>query len=149
MNDEIVDMLIFDNDSELSSRFNIPIVVARILSQIYKHLNSNHYRYVLISRIENGFYSKKENYDDLANNYLSKKILLSEDHGFKILTTKCGLSEEEAMEFIQRYCKYNDNLKDLLSAELDVSNTNIEMRDMINEILEPFLESEEEKELAR
>ena len=145
--DDTIDMLVYAEDEELSSRFNFPTFIASMLSGAYRRLNSVHHRTMLVNRIEKGYYSSKEEIEEMARTYLSKSILFNPDHGFEVLTTKCGLSEEEANEFIAKYCKYNDNLNDLLSAELDVSNTNIEMKDMISELVGAFLESEASKGL--
>lgn len=147
MREDIINMLIYGNDSDLSTRYNFPIFVANMLSYSYKKLNSVYHRSMIVNRIESGYYSNEKEIENMARDYISNCILYSPDHGIGMLTSKCSLSEEEASEFIKEYIKYNENLKELLSAELDVSNTNIQMRDMVNKLISSFLNSEKNKTL--
>lgn len=147
MREDIINMLIYDNDSDLSTRYNFPMFMAKMLSYSYKKLNSVYHRSMIVNRIESGYYSSEKEIENMAHDYISNCILYSPDHGRSMLMSKCSLSEEEANSYINEYLKYNSNLKDLLSAELDVSNTNIQMRDMINRLINPFLNSEKNKTL--
>lgn len=147
MRNDIIEMLIYDDSDGLSSKYNFPKFVAMMLCSAYKLLNNNYHRNIVINKIENGFYSEEKNIKEMANSYISNAVLYSPDHGKSMLINRCGLSESEADEFISRYTKYNQNLKDLLSAELDVSNTNKFMREMIDEVIDAFIESEKEKTL--
>ena len=50
----------------------------------------------------------------------------------------------DASNFINSYLKENNHLDEMLSAELDVSNTNIKMNEMIDGLFDAYIESEKE-----
>ena len=142
MKEEIINMLIYDNDSELSTRYNFPLFVAKMLSFSYKKLNSGYHRNMMVNKIESGYYSSQNEINNMAYHYISNAVLYSPDHGKEMLINMCNLSEEEADSFIAKLTHYNSNIRDLLSAELDVSNTNRKMKELVDSVINAFLENE-------
>ena len=148
MREEIMNLLIYD-ENELSKRFNMPLFEAQMLSYAYKNLNSQHYRTMMVDKIASGFYSTEKEIRDMAYQYISKSALNNPEKGKKLLIEKCGLDEEGAVKYIEEMKRLNSNLGDMLSAELDVSNTNIVMREMTDGLIDTLLNSEVNKPLER
>ena len=143
MQNEVIDMLINDDIDGLSRGFNIPDFVSKLLCIFYKNLNSIYHRKQIIDRLNNGYYSKEDEIKNMAKLYISKLILHSKDHGKSFLMEKCNLNEKMAESYINSYITANEYVKDLLSAELDVSNLNIQMDSLIDDLSDAFLSNKE------
>lgn len=147
MREEVIGMLINGDKDALCSSFELLPFQADILEFYYKNINSMHNRNLLVNQILTRYYSSDELKNSMAKSYIQKTILFSKDNGKSFLMSKCGLSDEESSTFIKEYLQYNKGVDEMLSAELDVSNTNILMNEMINKILPIFLESQTQKKL--
>ena len=120
-----------------------------LLSFYYKNINSMHTRTKLANQIGENYYSTDEKKADMAKTYLEKAILFAKDHGKSILTSSCGLGEEESISFINEYLVTDKGINDMLSAELDVSNNNKLIQTMMDEIIPPFLKNQSQVKVMK
>jgi len=144
---EIIELLMNKDYDTLCSKFNLYNFQSKMLCFIYNTTNSLNARSSIVSSIERGDYTTESKLKDMFKSFIDKAIRYSKDNGFKILVEKCKLNEIDAASFINNYLRENKNIDDMLSAELDVSNNNIRMNEMIDSIMPAFLESEKEKSL--
>ncbi len=147
MNDNVIDMLIYEDDEGLCSEYGLLPFQVDIFKKYYKRINSKFIRDDLCEKIRNGYYSSEEMIDSMAKTYISKAVMFSSDQGLDILINKCGLSEEDARKFTNALLHANKSINEMLSAELDVSNTNIRVDDMLETITKPFIDSQKTKSL--
>ena len=147
MDNSVIDMLIYKDVDGLCNNYGLLPFQVDILEKYYKFINSKILRDSMVKRINEGFYSTNEEINEMAKTYISKCILFSQDSGKSLLIDKCGLSEEDAQRFIDSYKKSDKDVKEMLSAELDVSNANIIMNDMLESVSVPFIESQKSKTL--
>lgn len=149
MREEIIGLLINGDRETLCSSFGLLPFQASMLEFYYKNINSMHTRTTLVNQIASNYYSSEEKKNEMAKSYLEKAILFAKDHGKNILMNRCGLTEEQSIEFINEYLKNNSNLTDMLSAELDVANTNKIMSGMMEEIIPTFLKSQNQVKVMK
>lgn len=147
MNGEIIDMLIYKDTDGLCNSFGLLPFQVDVLEKYYKHIGSKVIRDELVKKIGNGFYSTEEKKNEMAKFYLSKCITLSSDNGKSLIIEKCGFSDVDAQKVIDDYNRINNYIKDMLSTELDVSNLNMQMEDVLESISKPFLDSQRGKTL--
>ena len=103
----------------------------------------------LFERINDGYYNNMDQVTFMASSYLQNAIIHSQDNGFELLTTRCGLEEEDAKCVINCVLRSNKSLNEMLSDELDVSNINIRVNDMMSAIVPSFIASYDKKEQVR
>ena len=142
MTEELVELLINGDKDKLCEAYDVLPFQADMLELNYKNINSLQSRAELIKKIIGKYYSLESVKNSMAKTYLEKALLLAKDHGKLILESKCGLSEQESDDFIREYLQSDGYVNEMLSAEVDVSNTNILMNVMIQKIIPPFLESQ-------
>ena len=142
MENDIIDMLIYDNYDELQSKFNIPRFEANMLCQMYKKMNYQKTRGVLIDRIRDGFYSREEEIRNSLKTLIKNKILRSSDKGKSFLMNNCGLTELEAYNYTNSFVALNDALKQSLSIELDTSSVENQMNTILENISNSYFNNE-------
>jgi len=139
MQNDVVDMLINDDFEDISNAFNIPDFVSKLLCIFYKNLNSMHHRNQILERLNTGFYKNDKEIKNMAKLYISKMILNNPENAKVFLIEKCNLLENDAQTYINNYITANNYVRDLLSAELDVSNLNIQMDSLLDYLSDLFL----------
>ena len=144
---ELVGLLMNKDYDTICSTYRLYNFQAQMLCYMYESTNIDSLKSRIIEHILDGSYSSEDKVRGMFKSFIDKAIRCSKDNGFNILVEKCKLSEIDATSFITNYTIANRNLDEMLSAELEVSNTNIKMNEMINEIMPAFLDSEKEKKL--
>ena len=95
----------------------------------------------LFERINSGYYHSDEQINFMASSYIENCILHTSDNGYELLTTKCGLEDLDAKSVIGCVLRSNKSLNEMLSDELDVSNINIRVNDMMSALVPIFISS--------
>ena len=147
MENTVIDMLVYDNVQELSNSFNLPSFEAKMLCELYKHLNGQLHRKQIVDRIISGYYSKEEEINNMAKFFVKKMILNTQDQGKSFLMQNCGLSEMDAYAYSDRVNMANRTINDFLSADLDTSTAEFEMNNVLSQVSGMFLNNEEKKVL--
>ena len=139
---EVVSLLVNENYDALCENYKLYDFQARMLSFMYTSTDNERMKDSIVTDIISGKYTVPVRVRDMFKTFIDKAVKHSKDHGFGILTEKCRLKDDEARTFLDIYLKADKNVDELLSAELDVSNTNIRMNEMIDELLPNFLDNE-------
>ena len=147
MENTVIDMLVYDNVEELSNSYNLPSFEAKMLCELYKHLNGQLHRKQIVDRIISGYYSKEEEINNMARFFVKKMILNTQDRGKSFLMDKCGLSEIDAHTYSDRVNIANRTINDFLSADLDTSTVELELNTVLDQVSGMFLGKKEEKVL--
>ena len=147
MENTVIDMLVYDNTEELSSSFNLPSFEAKMLCELYKHLNGQLHRKQMVDRIISGFYSKEEEINNMARFFVKKMILNTQDRGKSFLMQKCGLNEIDAYTYSDKVNIADRTINDFLSADLDTSTVEFEMNNLLEQVSSMFLNNGEKKVL--
>ncbi|MBR4178169.1 MAG: hypothetical protein IKR57_02330 [Bacilli bacterium] len=139
---EIVNFLVNEDFDTLCSSYDLYSFQAQILSFMYLNTKNEKLKEEIVNDIIRGKYCTDQKVKEMFKSYIDKAVKYSKDNGLSILIDKCRLNEDDARAFINSYLKQDKNIDDMLSAELDVSNINIRMNEMIEEILPIFLDNE-------
>ena len=139
---EIINFLVNEDFEPLHDNYDLLNFQSQMLSFMYLNTKNENMKEKIVENIISGKYVEDTEVKSMFKTYIDKAIKFSKDNGLGLLINKCRLSEEEAREFISRYLREDKNINEMLSAELDVSNNNIRMSEMIDEILPAFLENE-------
>ena len=142
MNNDAAILLNSKDYDSLCTNYGIYKFQAQMLSFMFITSKVLSLKNNIINGITSGRYSRNDSVRDMFKLFIDKAVKHSKDNGFSILVNKCGLSEIDANTFIYEYLRNSKNTDEMLSAELDVSNNNIRMNEMIDEIFPAFLESE-------
>ena len=147
MENTVIDMLVYDNVEELSNSFNLPSFEAKMLCELYKHLNGQLHRKQIVDRIIGGYYSKEEEINNMAKYFAKKMILKTQDRGKTFLMQKCGLNEIDANTYSDKVNIADKTINDFLSADLDTSTVEFEMNNLLEQVSSMFLNNGEKKVL--
>ena len=147
MENTVIDMLVYDNVEELSNSYNLPSFEAKMLCELYKHLNGQLHRKQMVDRIISGYYSKEEEINNMARFFVKKMILNTHDRGKSFLMDKCGLNEIDAYTYSDKINIADRTINDFLSADLDTSTVEFEMNNVLDQVSKMFLGKKEEKVL--
>lgn len=147
MENTVIDMLVYDNVEELSNSFNLPSFEAKMLCELYKHLNGQLHRKQIVDRIIGGYYSKEEEINNMAKYFAKKMILKTQDRGKTFLMQKCGLNEIDAYTYSDKVNIADKTINDFLSADLDTSTVEFEMNNLLEQVSSMFLNNGEKKVL--
>ena len=147
MNMEIVSALINEDYDYLINNYNLLPFQAKELVFFYKRFNSMYHRDLLVKKIENGDFSREDEIYNMAKKYCSKVMSYGDKKSINFLQEKCGYTLEDANRFVSTYMSESKALDDMLSMEVDVSNVNIRMNDMIDCIVQLFLDSQKVRKM--
>ena len=142
-NKEKLELMLLNHDYEgLNSEYNLyefqSMMIASAFGKVYS-VPSLKDKY--LNRVLEGYYLVPGEIERMACEYVKNAIIHMKDNGFDLLMNRCNLSENDARVVIDSILKSDRDLKDMLSAELDVSNINIRDNEMLMQILPAFIDS--------
>ena len=147
MKDDVRNALMVKDIDYLCEKYSLLPFQASVLSYGYNKSDRDNYKEYVINKIISGKCAEEKDQETMAKNYCSQLLLLANSNTFDFLCNICGFTLEHAKRFVETFIREKRAEKEMLDMEVDSSNINIRINQMLDDIVSIFIASQKQKKL--